>query len=130
MTDTFDNADFYDCYEFSKVYTHTSPRAAASREWRCELSPKGITKHAPITVYAFKRVEWPEAEWIATQVLDALEHELGEYIDPDNGITWKASVKRAALKLADEVRKRHKPWPYAPVASRAMSIAEWRRYGR
>ena len=123
MSDAFDDADCYDCNEFAEAYPYTTPRQAVY------AIADAFAEHAEITVYAFKRIEWPEAEWIAKQVLDALEHELGEYIDPDNGIDWAPQVKLAADKLANEVRKRHKPWHCEQVASRTMSIAKWRRYG-
>lgn len=125
-TDPFDDADFYDCDSRAESYTHTTPVAAVEHAWQDCLRDYGDSD--TITVYAFKRAEWPRPVDIADHVVGDMFDRFSEgFLDPDNCPDPTKKLRKAAFDLARVWCQEMQVWHREQVGSRTMRIDEWRK---
>lgn len=125
-TDPFDTADLYNCDSHAESYVHTTPLAAAERAWEEYLREHGESDE--ITVYAFKRAEWPRPVDIADYIIGDMIDRLSEgYLDPDNIPEPSKKLRKAAFELARTWCFEMKVWHCEQVGSRTMTLDAWRK---
>lgn len=127
MADPFDTADFYGLDPMADHYHASTP-------WEA-IDASGLSEEAddmPITVYALKCEEWPDADAIAEHLFEHLDETplLEELRDPENPLDRKPLFLSALRHAAEVFRSEYKVWHCEQVGERTRTLAEWREVTR